>query len=421
VHRSGCSRRALARPSFELGDIIREHAEALRAQHAVSPEQGKVLRALATCRTPALGGHLDRCLDCGFERPAYNSCRNRHCPKCQALDQARWLAGRMQALLPVPYFHVVFTLPGELAPIVLRNRRELFDRLFRAASETLLALGRDPHRLGAQLGFTMVLHTWTRDLRHHAHVHAVVTGGGLAPDAQRWVAADPHYLFPVAVVSRLFRGKMLAFIRQQHQRQPLDLPAELGPANTFSDLLSQLYDKQWGTYAKPPFAGPRQVLAYLGRYTHRVALSNHRLLEVTPDAVTLRTRGENSVTLTPVELLRRFLLHLLPPGFVRIRHYGLLAACNLATRLAAARTILGEAPTLDRHDNGDQQLTTETASTPSDSRRQQPARGDDWRTLFRVLTGIDTTCCPACGSKAWVRAPLVTTRLTRAPPTSATA
>lgn len=350
MHPGQCSRQAPARPHFELGDIIREHADALRAQQAVTPEQARVLRALAACRPAALGGHLDRCLDCGYQRPAYNSCRNRHCAKCQALDSARWLAARMETLLPVPYFHVVFTLPGELAPVVLRNRRRLFDLLFRAAAETLLALGRDPHRLGAQLGVTMVLHTWTRDLRFHPHLHAVVTAGGLSPDGQRWLAADPDYLFPVRVLSRLFRGKMLALVRQQHQRQPLDLPAELCGGDAFSARMSLLYEAEWVTYAKPPFAGPEQVLAYLGRYTHRVALSNHRLLAVTHDTITLRTRAEGFITLTPVELLRRFLLHLLPHGFVRIRHYGLLAASNLATRLAAARHILDGASHGDHND-----------------------------------------------------------------------
>jgi hypothetical protein len=271
VPHAGCSRPAAGRPRFDLADLIREHADALHAQHSLNSEQAKVLRALTACRTPALGGHLDRCLDCGYERPAYNSCRNRHCPKCQALDQARWLDARMETLLPVPYFHVVFTLPSELKPIGLCNRRRLFDLLLRAASDTLLTLGHDPCRLGAQLGFTTVLHTWTRDLLFHPHVHAVVTGSGLSADGQRWVAADPNYLFPIPVLSRLFRGKMLAALRREHHRQPLDLPADLRPPDAFSDLLRRLYELPWVTYAKPPFAGPQQVFAYLGRYTHRVA------------------------------------------------------------------------------------------------------------------------------------------------------
>jgi len=422
VHPGQCSRQAPAKPHFELGDIIREHADALRAQQAVTPEQARVLRALAACRTAALGGHLDRCLDCGYQRPAYNSCRNRHCPKCQALDAARWLTARMQTLLPVPYFHVVFTLPGELAPIVLRNRRRLFDLLFRAASETLLCLGRDPRRLGGQLGLTMVLHTWTRDLRFHPHVHAVVTGGGLSPGGERWIAADPDYLFPVRVLSRLFRGKMLALMRQEHQREPLDLPEELC-GDAFAERMSLLYETEWVTYAKPPFAGPQQVLAYLGRYTHRVALSNHRLLAVTPDTITLRTRAEGSVALTPVELLRRFLLHLLPHGFVRIRHYGLLAASNLATRLAAARQILDDVPPRQGGDGTDAMAPASTSAPTPACQRQLPASSDDWRTLFTALTGIDTSRCPACGSQAWIRDPVVpaSPHLPRAPPARAIA
>jgi len=412
VHRSGCSRTASPKPRFELGDLVREHADQLRAQHPVTPEQGKVLRALAACRTPALGGHLDRCLDCGLERNAYNSCRNRHCPKCQALDAARWLAGRMQTLLPVPYFHVVCTLPGELAPVVMRNRTVLFDLLFRAASQTLLTLGRDPHRLGAQLGFTMVLHTWTRDLRFHPHVHAVVTGGGLSDDGQRWVPADPRYLFPVAVLSSLFRGKMLALLRQQHERQPLDLPTELETDGAFDHLISSLYGKTWITYAKPPFAGPPQVLAYLARYTHRVAISNHRILDVDDDAVTIRTRGEQTVTLTPVELLRRFLVHLLPARFVRIRHYGLLAAGNLASRLETARELLSPASPLE---------TPAAGITTIDHAAGTDLLHGDWRALLSHLTGIDPDRCPACGSERWIRAPLPTQRLSRAPPEKAVA
>jgi hypothetical protein len=418
VYPAGGSRSAPSRPPFELADIIRDHAEALRAQQAVTPEQGKVLRDLAACRTAALGGHLDRCLDCGHERPAYNSCRNRHCPKCQALEQARWLARRMETLLPIPYFHVVFTLPGELSAMVLRNRRRLFGLLFRAASQTLLALGRDPDRLGAQLGITMVLHTWTRDQRFHPHVHALVTGGGLSLDGERWVQGNARYLFPVKVLSRLFRGKMLAGLRREHEQEELDLPEDLCSARRFSRLMSRLYKTNWVTYAKAPFAGPRQVLAYLGRYTHRVALSNHRLLELTHDHVTLRTRGQQSVTLHPQELLRRFLLHVLPSGFVRIRHYGILASGNLKTKLLTAQRLLGVA-TIDAGapSTSAEQLPAKEMSTPDEAPQSQaPAAGIDWRDLLQKLTGIDTTGCPLCGSEAWIRLPLGAALPIRAPP-----
>jgi hypothetical protein len=395
VHRAKCARQPAERPRYELGDIVRAHADAFRAHHAVSPEQARVLRALAACRTEALGGHLDRCLDCGHQRPAYNSCRNRHCPKCQALDQARWLAGRLETLLPVPYFHVVLTLPAELAPVVLRNRRRLFDLLFRAAAETLLTLGRDRHRLGAQIGITMVLHTWTRDLRFHPHVHAIVTAGGLSLDGERWIEGDPRYLVPVNVLSALLRGKMLGLLQDAHDREPLDLPEQLAADGAFRRLLAELYEKDWVTYAKPPFAGPEEVYAYLGRYTHRVGLSNRRLLEVTNESVTLRTRGEDTVTLSPEELLRRFLLHVLPPGFVKIRHYGLVASGNVKTKLAAARRLLGVTPPAPAH-----------SSLPS----------VDWRALLGRLTGIDARICPLCASKRWVRAPLTPRSPARAPP-----
>lgn len=407
MHRADCSRPGLQRPRFDLGDIVRDHVDALRSEQALSPEQGKVLRALSACRTAALGGHLDRCLDCGYESPAYNSCRNRHCPKCQALDQARWLAGRMETVLPVPYFHVVFTLPGELSPVVLRNRRRLFGLLFRAASETLLTLGRDPERLGAQLGITMVLHTWTRDLRFHPHVHAIVTGGGLSLDGQQWVKGNARYLFPVKVLSRLFRGKMLAHLRREADQDPLDLPEPLRQGENFARLIDRLYKTNWVTYAKAPFAGPRQILAYLGRYTHRVALSNHRLLDVDHEQVVLRTRGEQSVTLTPVELLRRFLLHVLPTGFVRIRHYGLHASANLNTKLRTAQRLLDEESSNAQEALATEEPTTEETSKPEESpRSRQEEAALDWRTLLKDLAGIDTTRCPACGSKAWVRLPL---------------
>ena len=408
------------RAPFELADIIREHAQALGAQQTLSPEQGKVLRALAACRTAALGGHLDRCLDCGHERPAYNSCRNRHCPKCQALEQARWLAGRMRTLLPIAYFHVVFTLPGELSAVVLRNRRRLYNLLFRAASQTLLTLGRDPRWIGAQLGITMVLHTWTRDLRFHPHVHAIVTGGGLALDARRWVHGKARFLFPVKVLSKLFRGKMLAALGREHREDALDLPRELATAQGFSHLIRRLYAKDWVTYAKAPFAGPQQILAYLGRYTHRVALSNPRLLEVTHGRVRLRTRGQHSVTLSPVELLRRFLLHVLPHRFVRIRHYGLHASSNLKTKLLAAQQLLGLAiPQAPAEVDAAEPLPRETTSTPQETTstpQELKPEKDSWRHLLKDLTGVDTAVCPAWGSPHWVRLPLETDRPSRAPP-----
>jgi hypothetical protein len=355
------------------------------------------MRDIEACRTAQLGGHLDLCLDCGHQRPAYNSCRNRHCPKCQSLDQERWLDGRLETILPVPYFHVVFTLPGELAPLTLHNRRLVFALLFRAASETLLTLGRDPKRLGGQLGITIVLHTWTRNLRFHPHVHCIVTGGGLSADGERWLEARQSYLFPVKVLSRLFRGKILDALTRAHEQALLDLPDELVGEHAFAKLRSRLYDKEWVTYAKPPFAGPEQVFAYLGRYTHRVGLSNRRILDVQPDSVTLRTRGDDSVTLQPQELIRRFLLHILPRGFVKIRHFGLVASSNVKTRLETARRLLAEqAPRIE---------------PPRDAESC-----NDWRTLLEQLTGVDPTVCPACGSHRWARVSLETAQSPRPPP-----
>ena len=245
---------------------------------------------IEACRTAVLGGQLDVCAACGYaSAPAYNSCRNRNCPTCQALDQARWLARRRARMLPVACVHVVFTLPGELKAVALRNRKPLFNILFAAAAQTLLELGRNPQRLGALRGITAVLHTWTRDLRFHPHLHCVVTAGGLTPDATRWVDSRRGFLFPVAVLSTLFRGKFLAALERLHRDDALDLRGTAAPARDFAQLRTALFSKPWVVYAKRPFAGPDHVFAYLGRYTHRVAISNHRLLAVTDDAVTPST------------------------------------------------------------------------------------------------------------------------------------
>ena len=355
------------------------------------------MRSVEACRTAALGGHLDLCLDCSHERPAYNSCRNRHCPKCQSLDQSRWLAGRMETILPVPYFHVVFTLPSELAALARRNQRLVYNLLFQAASQTLLTLGRDPKRLGAQLGVTLVLHTWTRDLSFHPHVHCIATGGGLSADGSSWISANQDYLFPVFVLSALFRGKFLAGLNQANEQGHLDLPEQLVGNRAFAVLRDQLYKKKWISYAKRPFAGPEQVFTYLGRYTHRVGLSNHRILDLTDTSVTLKTRGNETVTLAPEELIRRFLLHVLPLRFVKIRHYGLVASSNVKTRLELARQLLAEPA----------QLSGEI----------EPAANADWRALLEQHTGIDTSKCPECGSPRWVAVSLSAALIPRAPPT----
>ena len=371
----------LTRPRFEVADVLRAHGDAYRVAHPVSPMQARVMRRLASCRTAALGGHRDICAGCGFARVSYNSCRDRHCPKCQATKRAAWLDDRLDRLLPVPYFHVVFTLPDTLHPLVLHNQAALYDLLFRAASATVLTLAADPNRLGAQVGFTAILHTWGQNLLFHPHLHCVVTGGGLAPDRARWVAGDPRYFLPVRVLGSLFRGKFLAGLRAAYAAGELTLS---GSAATFADpkvfqrLVNDLYRRPWVVYAQPPFGGPEHVFRYLGRYSHRVAVANSRLTAVEDEHVsfTWKDYADGSrvkvMRLTADEFLRRFLLHVLPKGFVRVRHYGLMAGSNVATKLPRCRELLAEPP--------------------------RPAPGPKKTWVDRVLewTGSDPTRCPHC-------------------------
>lgn len=340
---------ATTRPTLEVADILRAHGDAYRQQRPVSPAQAAVLTQLIQCRTAALGGHLDHCDTCGFQRVSYNSCRNRHCPKCQASKRAAWVEARLNRVLPVPHFHVVFTLPKELHPLVLRNQRTLYKLLFDAASSTLLQLAADRKRLGAQLGVTAVLHTWGQNLLFHPHLHCVVTGGGLAADGKRWIPARRRYLLPVKVMAKLFRGKFLAGLKQAYQLGQLAFPGSTVPladAAVFEKLLAGLYARDWVVYAKPPFGGAEQVYRYLGRYTHRVAISNSRLVAHENGQVVFRWKdyADGSRTklmrLSAIEFIRRFLLHVLPKRFVRIRHYGLLASRNVTTRLARCGELL---------------------------------------------------------------------------------
>jgi hypothetical protein len=346
------------RPALEVADVIRMHGEAFLARHgtALTGPQRQALRDLAVCRTAALGGHVERCADCGHERIAYNSCRNRHCPKCQALARARWLEREAEHLLPVEYHHVVFTLPAELSDLALTNPSVLYDLLFQAASATLRYVAANPKRLGAQIGVLMVLHTWGQNLHHHPHVHCVATGGGLSCDAHgvvdakpRWVACRPGFFLPVRVLSRVFRGKFLAGLRQQFAEGKLRLPGALHTLrdpSAWACWLAALHVKEWIVYAKPPFGGPEQVLKYLARYTHRVAISNHRLVKLEGGRVTFRYKDyaaaqrHKSMTLTADEFLRRFVQHVLPRGFVKVRHYGLLANRQRAEKLTLCRRLL---------------------------------------------------------------------------------
>lgn len=339
----------MARATHEVADVIRLFGDALLREGLVTPARRRVMRALLACRTSQLGGHVESCDSCDYQRIAYNSCRNRHCPKCQGSRQAQWLEDRAKDLLPVEYFHVVFTMPEELAAIALQNKRVVYGILFASSAATLHTIAADPKHLGAEIGFVSVLHTWSQDLRHHPHVHCVVPGGGLAPDG-RWIACRPGFFLPVRVLGALFRGKFVAALRAAFERGELRFQGALEylqDAASFTACLDRAMATPWVVYSKPPFGGPEQVLKYLARYTHRVAIGNRRILDVDADAVTFRWQDRSqanrprTMRLPGVEFLRRFLLHVLPRGFPRIRHYGLLGNRKRATKLAVCRLQLG--------------------------------------------------------------------------------
>jgi hypothetical protein len=407
------------RPRLEVADIFRAHGEAYRQSHALTSQQLKVMRAIETCRTSVLGGHLDVCTACGHSTPAYNSCRNRHCPKCQSLTQAKWIAERMERILATHSFHVVFTLPEQLRALALANREHLFDMLFSAASSTLLELAKTPKWLGAQPGITAVLHTWTRELHFHPHVHCIVTGGGLSLDQKRWVATRPDFLFPVKVLSRLFRGGFLDALNAAYLSGELNFAgtcANLADSTAFAQLKDRLYRQEWVVYSKPPFGGPNQVFNYLGRYTHRVGISNQRLLAFEQGGVRFRTKDGRTITLEPQEFIRRFLLHVLPKRFVKIRHYGLFAASNATTKLVVAKRLLAEdpspqttrcSPAFSSSAQTIQPSEAEiAASSPGGGQPSSPSPAPNWREAFKRLTGIDLSRCPICGSGEVVRLPL---------------
>jgi predicted RNA-binding Zn-ribbon protein involved in translation (DUF1610 family) len=374
----------MGRPRLEVADVFRQYGEAYRHQYAssMSVEQRRVMRAIELCRTAALGGHVQRCDRCGHEVTAYNSCRNRHCPKCQNLDKALWREARRREVLPVEYYHAVFTVPARLAPLALQNKRILYDILFRAVSQTLLCIGADAKHLRAQLGFVAVLHTWGQTLHHHPHVHCAIPGGGLSPDGKRWIACKRRFFLPVRVLSRLFRRRFLEALERAFQRGLLEFHGAiqtLAQPQNFSDLLKACRKTEWVVYAKPPFAGPDAVLDYFARYTHRIAISNHRLLHMKNDTVSFaykdyKSGANKTMTLDAGEFIRRFLLHVLPSGFQRIRYYGFLANCHRTQKLALCRQLL----------NTHQPHEVPQAETP-----------DRWA-LLQVLTGIDPFQCPRC-------------------------
>jgi hypothetical protein len=356
----------MSRPTVEVADILRAQGRRFleHYRNRISFQQLKVMRAIARCRTAALGGHVDACSQCGYQAISYNSCRNRHCPKCQTQARQRWLAAREQELLATSYFHVVFTLPQQLNALAAQNPRVLYNLLFATSAATLLEVAADPRHLGAQIGFCSVLHTWGQNLQHHPHVHCVIPAGGLAPDHSRWIRPCYPFFLPVKVLSRVFRGKFIAGLRRAFRRGDLRFGRELAALGTpkhFAAFLRTLFRQDWVVYAKPAFGGPAQVLRYLGRYTHRVAISNHRLIAFDGARVTFRWKDyahrskQRKMTLSTDEFLRRFLSHVLPRGFVRIRHFGLLANCHRARLLPLCQQRLAMAP-----------VVRSSATTPTD-------------------------------------------------------
>jgi len=346
----------MSRPPIEVADLVRTAGSAFieRNRAWIRWTHIKVLLAIARCRTAALGGHIDECVRCGHRATiSYNSCRNRHCPKCQTGARERWIQARRRELLPSPYVHVVFTLPPQLAALALQNKKVVYGLLLRASAETLLAVARNPRHLGAEIGFFSVLHTWNQKLQLHPHVHCVIPSGGLSLDHTRWIRSRPRFFLPIQVLRRVFRGKFVAALKSAFQRGQLHLSGDqalLAQPKIFAAWLRPLFRKDWIVYSKPPFGGPEYVLQYLGRYTHRVAISNHRLISVVDGLVTFRWRDsadrnqQKLMTLSRDEFLRRFLLHLLPKGFVRIRHFGLLANCRRSRLLPLCCAALGAVP-----------------------------------------------------------------------------
>jgi hypothetical protein len=374
------------RPALEVADIFRDHGAAWRSANAghVSLDQLKVMSAIERCRTAALGGHVARCEDCAHTLIAYNSCRNRHCPKCQGAAAREWLAEREAELLPVPYFHVVYTLPAAIRDIAYQNKAVVYDLLFKASAETTLTIAADPKHLGARIGFISVLHTWGSALVHHPHVHMIVPGGGLSTDRSKWVACRPRYFLTAEVLSALFRRLFLQMLLAAHAAGRLHFfgdHAALAEKAAFDAYLKPLRNIDWVVYAKRPFAGPKQVLRYLSRYTHRVAISNRRLISADENGVTFRYKDYRldgsarykTMTLPTDEFIRRFLIHVLPKGLHRIRHYGLLAKANRAANIARARVLLA-APS--------------TSKQPEPS---EPTATDEPRVLPRP--------CPCCGGR----------------------
>jgi hypothetical protein len=371
---------------LEVADIFRQVGPAYRQHYtdALSRGQRCVMSAIERCRTAALGGHVEQCDSCGHQRIAFNSCRNRHCPKCQSLVRAQWLEDRQADLIPVDYFHVVFTLPAEIAAIAYQNKAVIYEILFHATAETLRTIAADPKHLGAEIGFIAILHTWGQNLLHHPHLHCVVPGGGLSADGERWISCRPGFFLPVRVLSRLFRRLFLAQLQEAFDAGHLRFFKTLDPLKVpgdFARYLAPVRRAEWVVYAKPPFGGPQHVLNYLGRYTHRVAISNNRLIDFADGKVSFRWKDyrhesrQKIMSLDAHEFIRRFLLHVLPGGFQRIRHYGLLANRHRAAKLARCRQLLAEPAPIAK----------------------LPDAPTDYRDRYEQLTGKSLRDCPQCG------------------------
>jgi len=366
----------------EVADIFRQHGPEYRHTHPLPLQHLRVMRAVEVCRTAELGGHKEKCADCGHIEISYNSCRNRHCPKCQTLQKEKWIEDRGQDLLPIEYYHVVFTVPSELNPLFLMNPRVMFNLLFQSASETLMELADNPKHLGARIGFMMILHTWGQNLMDHPHVHCVVTGGGVSQD-NRWVSCRKGFFIPVRVMSFLFRGKFLDHLKESFESGNLIFPGGIGhlkDSRTFEVFRRGFYHKKWVLYCKPPFDGAEGVLQYLGRYTHRIAISNNRILTLQDGEVSFRWRDyadgnkQKTMTLNAQEFIRRFLLHVLPHRYVRIRHFGLLSNRNRKDNIALCRRLLESGVTVTKEKD----------------------KKETWQEQLLRICDIDVTACPVC-------------------------
>ena len=387
--------------SVEVADIFGKHGHAYRVSREMPLSHIRTMRAIQRCRTAELGGHMDECDSCGHIRISYNSCRNRHCPKCQFLKKEKWLEQRKEDLLPVPYFHVVFTIPAKLNPLVLRNKRVLYNILFRSVSETLSELAGDPKHLGGQIGFICILHTWGQNLMDHAHIHCIVTGGGLSYDEKRWLPCRKGFFIPVKVLSRLFRGKVLDYLKKSWESEEVKFSGSISylqNPDQFTTFLKDLYKMEWVVYSKPPFKNTETLVDYLGRYTHRIAIGNHRILKMEYGKVFFAWRDyadgnkKKIMTLEASEFIRRFLLHVLPEKFVKVRYYGLLANRKSNTMLSQCRKLLDTVQTSNKNVN------------------------ETWQEFLKRVCGMDLITCPFCKNGRMIRKEVIQPPRCNSPP-----